>query len=288
MIISASRRTDIPSFYASWMMNRLRAGYCNVPNPFNPKQVSRISLRPEDVDAIVFWTRNARPLMACLEEIDRMGYRYYFLYTIADNGRALDAKSPPVDAAAATFQALSERLGDPRRVIWRYDPIVLSPAAPPEAHLERFGKLAQRLAGYTRRCVVSVVDVYEKAARRLETVGVSRERPPAADLQRLFSGMKAIADAHGLDVVSCAEDLELEAIRPGKCVDDRLLEELFGLDACRKKDGGQRPACGCVQSRDIGMYDTCLFECRYCYATRDFDLARRNHARHDPRSPSLL
>ncbi|MCB0138106.1 MAG: DUF1848 family protein, partial [Caldilineaceae bacterium] len=107
MIISASRRTDIPAFYAPWLMNRLRAGFCTVPNPFNRNQVSRISLLPQDVDVIVFWTRNAQPLLAHLAELDDRGYRYYFQYTILDNPRLVDQKTPPVTQAIATFQALA-------------------------------------------------------------------------------------------------------------------------------------------------------------------------------------
>ena len=144
MIISASRRTDIPAFYAPWFMNRMRAGYCTVPNPFNRSQVSRISLRPEDVDVIVFWTRNPRPLLPALDELDDRGYRYYFQYTLLDNPRTLDPKSPPVDAAIATFQTLAERIG-PARVIWRYDPSVLSSATGADFHLERYARIAAAL-----------------------------------------------------------------------------------------------------------------------------------------------
>ncbi len=106
MIISASRRTDIPAFYAEWMVRRLREGYCTVANPFNRDQVTTISLKPADVDAIVFWTRNPRPLMPYLDELDSRGYRYYFQFTILDYPREIDAKSPPAAAAVATFQEL--------------------------------------------------------------------------------------------------------------------------------------------------------------------------------------
>ncbi|MCX8024216.1 MAG: DUF1848 domain-containing protein, partial [Thermanaerothrix sp.] len=122
MIISASRRTDIPAFYTPWFIHRVRAGYCTVPNPFNHNQVSYVSLKPEDVDIIVFWTRNPAPLIPYLGELDARGLRYYFQYTIMENPRTIDKKSPPLQPAIETFVELSEKIGD-ERVIWRYDPI---------------------------------------------------------------------------------------------------------------------------------------------------------------------
>ena len=125
MIISASRRTDIPAFYAEWFIRRIRAGYCLVPNPFNSQQVQRVSLLPEDVDAIVFWTRNPRPIFSHLAELDERGYRYCFQYTLMDNPAPIDPASPHPPASVATFRDLAHRIS-PQRVIWRYDPILIS------------------------------------------------------------------------------------------------------------------------------------------------------------------
>lgn len=161
MIISASRRTDIPAFYAAWFMNRVRAGYCTVPNPFNRNQISYISLCPQDVDVIVFWTRNPRPLFTALDELDSQGYRYYLQFTVMDNPRIIDPKSPPVAIAIKTFKALAERVGSDR-VIWRYDPIVLSAVTDPAFHLSCYTTIAKQLRGYTTRSVISVMDVYKK------------------------------------------------------------------------------------------------------------------------------
>jgi len=295
MIISASRRTDIPAFYAPWLMNRIRAGYCTVPNPYNRHQVSRISLRPEDVDVIVFWTRNPRPLLPALDELDARGYRTCFQYTLLDNPRALDPKSPPVDAAIATFQALASRVG-PARVIWRYDPIVLSTATPADYHLARFARIAAALHGHTTRAVVSVMDRYRKLEKRLAALaaqGIVLADPPAdetPDFARLMTGLAAIAADHGMEIQSCAEEIDLTrcGIAPGKCIDDGYLARVFGLQLDAKKDPSQRAACGCVASRDIGMYDTCLFGCAYCYATSSFARAGANHAAHDPAGEALV
>ncbi len=295
MIISASRRTDIPAFYAEWFMNRVRAGYCTVPNPFNLSQVKRNSLLPADVDVIVFWTRNPRPMLPFLRELDVRGYRYYFQLTLLDNPRLIDPKTPPAEAALKTFHDLSEQT-DPRRVIWRYDPLVLSQVTPTDFHLQTFERLARSLSGYTQRVVISLVDQYAKARKRLEALQQSGasllplSNLPAEDFACLMRSLAGIASSNGMEIVSCAEEIDLQpyGIRPGKCVDDEYIREVFGLDVTHQKDPGQRKACGCVVSRDIGMYDSCLFGCRYCYATSDFDRAKNNHNAHNPESPSLL
>jgi FMN phosphatase YigB (HAD superfamily) len=295
MIISASRRTDIPAFYAAWFMNRVRAGYCAVPNPFNPRQVSRVSLRPEDVDVIVFWTRNAQPLMASLDELDDRGYRYYFQYTILAYPRLLETKTPPIEAAIETFRRLSERIG-PERVIWRYDPIVFSSFTDAAFHRERFAWLAGQLRGLTRRVVISVVDGYRKVQARLRKLVAQGATIPdqspeqIADFDELMHSLVETAMRCEMEIVSCAEELDLTryGVRPGKCVDDALIARVFNLNLTLKKDAGQRDACGCVTSRDIGMYDSCLFGCQYCYATRNFARSAANYAAHDPASPSLL
>ena len=295
MIISASRRTDIPAFYAMWFMNRVRAGYCTVPNPFNRTQVSRISLLPQDVDVIVFWTRNPRPLLPLLDELDARGYRYYFQYTILDNPRLIDARTPPVDAAIDTFQALAARVGS-ARVIWRYDPIVLSSVTDAAFHQERYAWIAAQLQGFTTRSVISILDLYRKAQRRLRALAAHGVTIPdqtpeqIAGFDAMVRGLVKTAATYGMEIVSCAEEIDLTGygVRPGKCVDDELIERAFGLRLDRRKDPSQRAACGCVLSRDIGMYDSCLFGCQYCYATSSFARAADNHAAHDPLSPSLL
>jgi hypothetical protein len=295
MIISASRRTDIPAFYANWFINRIRAGYCTVPNLFNPQQISSVSLKPEDVDVIVFWTRNPRPLFPHLEELDRRGYRYYFQYTLLDNPRLIDRKSPPLQASLKTFRELAGRVG-PERVIWRYDPIVFSEVTGAQFHQHTYGRIAQALAGYTQRSVISIADIYRKAGKRLRQLAqqgveiTGYDGKPSRRFDELVRSLVRIAGENGMHIVSCAETIDLRpyGVRPGKCVDDEYIQRVFGLQVTSQKDPSQREACGCVVSRDIGMYETCLFGCQYCYATTSFERARINYDRHDPHSPSLL
>lgn len=291
MIVSASRRTDIPALYAEWFMGRVREGFCDVPNPRRPGQISRVSLRPEDVDAVVFWTRDAGPLMGHLDEIDRRGFLYYFQYTILGYPRIIEPGVPPMEEAVETFIRLAGRLG-PERVVWRYDPILLTDLTPEEYHLERIGKIAAALRGRVRRLVVSLYDRYPFAEARLRALGDKgpralrmEEREQLAFLGKVFR----LAAAAGLEIQSCAEDAygREGGMPPGKCVDDRLIESLFGREVTHRKDPHQRPLCGCVVSRDIGAYDTCSLGCVYCYATRDVAAARRFRLRHDPGASSL-
>ena len=150
MILSVSRRSDIPAFYAEWFIRRVRAGYCLVPNPFYPQQVTQISLAPQDVEVIVFWTRNPRPLFPYLAELDERGYRYYFQYTLLNNPRAIDPKVPAMATAIQTFRELAERIG-PQKVIWRYDPIVFTQLTDEAFHRQSYERIAQSLQGQIGR-----------------------------------------------------------------------------------------------------------------------------------------
>ena len=292
MIISASRRTDVPAFYSGWFLKRIEAGYCDVPNPFNPKQVTRVSLKPEDVDVIVFWTRNASPLLPRLKDLDRSGYRTIFLYTLMDNPRPIDPRCPSLEEALATFKALSDRIG-PGRVTWRYDPIIFSNATPPDFHKKRYEEISRRLQGYTNRSIISVVNLYKKVRQRLSDLrmkGIEVTECEEKAFGELMRFLAAVARDRGMTLSSCAQEQDLTGygVFPGKCIDDGQIGEAFGLEVNQGKDPSQRKACRCVVSRDIGMYDTCLYGCAYCYATTSFDKAKENYSRHDPESPALI
>lgn len=295
MIISASRRTDIPAFYSEWFLNRIRAGYCTVPNPFNRNQISWVSLLPNDVDVIVFWTRNPKPLIPFLDELDNLGYRYYFQYTLMSNPRSIDNKTPAFQTAINTFIELSEKIG-PDKIVWRYDPIVFSSITPAEFHQQTFKMIASMLKGFTYRSIISIVDDYKKIKRRMTTLdqkGV--EYHPSFSINKeifnnLIHNITQEAKQNNMELHSCAEEIDLTSlgVLPGKCIDDEYIRETFGIDVTQKKDTSQRKVCGCVVSKDIGAYDTCLFGCQYCYATSSFELAKRQHKEHDPLSPSII
>jgi hypothetical protein len=295
MIISASRRTDIPAFYAKWFINRIRAEYCTVPNPFNRNQVSLVSLKPIDVDVIVFWTRNPRPLFPYLKELDERGYRYYFQFTVMNNPRQIDPKSPTIDAGIDAYKKLAELIG-PQRLIWRYDPIVFSSITGPDFHLRQYERIASALNGCTFRSVISIMDEYPKASKRLRLMSDSGAKliqsnpKESTDIRECIEGIVSIASKNGMEIFSCAEELDLSylGVLPGKCVDNEYIQHTFGITVESKKDPSQRKVCGCVVSKDIGMYDSCLFGCQYCYATKSFEAAEKNHSEHNSDSPSLI
>jgi hypothetical protein len=295
VIISVSRRTDIPAFYARWFIARVRAGYCLVTNPFNAHQVARVSLLPHDVDVFVFWTRNPRPLFPYLDELTQRGYRYYFQVTLMDNPRALDPKTPPLAQALRTFQDLAARIGQ-AKTIWRYDPLVFTNVSDARFHIETFERIAHALRGYTQRVVISLMDDYAASRRRMAALQQHGIVPLGADFYQseafaeCLRALARTARANGMTISSCAEKMDWRpyGIAPGKCIDAEYIQETFGIQVTRVKDPAQRAACGCVVSKDIGAYDTCLFDCQYCYATTSSRRAQARRARHDPNAPMLL
>ena len=242
MIISASRRTDLPAFYTDWLLQRLRAQYCEVANPFNPRQVTRVSLCAEEVEALAFWTRDARPLLPHLPELDACGYRYFFHYTLTGYPRAFEPHTPAPAEAIATMRRLAEAIG-PARVIWRYDPLLFSNLTPPAYHLEQFARLAAALQGATRRVVISLLDQYRGAGTRLaqltaQGVTLLHVAPGLqANSANSCAAVSACAHAYGLDIVSCAEPVDLQpfGIAAGKCLDADYLRAVFGSTSPRRK-----------------------------------------------------
>ena len=275
-------------------MGRIREGYCQVISPFDSRRVTRVGLEPREVAAIVFWTRDPSGLLPGLQELDERGYRYLFLYTLLDYPPPLEPNAPPLRLRLETFKRLSRRLGS-ERVIWRYDPIILSARTDARFHLEAFDRLAAELEGATRRAVVSIFDEYAKIRARLGALeadgfAVFRPQEAAPQFEELMRGLARSAARRGMEIFSCAEDHDLKpyGIEPGSCIDGALLERLFNIRPSGRKDPGQRKHCRCAPSKDIGAYDTCLSGCLYCYATGSPARVRKNIRSLDPSSPSLL
>lgn len=280
MIISASRRTDISAWYPEWFMNRLRAGEVLVPNPYNRKKVNRIVLTPDTVDCIVFWSKNPEPMRPFLREIDEMGYRYYFQMTITDYDQELEPEAPGTADAMATFLLMSEELGK-ERMDWRFDPIILTEKYSKAYHLEKFEMMCEWLHKATTRCIVSFVDAYRGSPyRELEQ----------EEIEGLAEGLGKIAGRYQLPLYSCAEKLDLKryGILHGACIDKEKIHEIIGYKLDVKKDSGQRKECRCADSIDIGVYDTCIGGCRYCYAVHSAESAKKKYQQHDPQSPLLV
>lgn len=293
MIISASRRTDLPALYSEWFIRRVRAGFCVVPNPFNPRQLSTVSLSAEMVDAVVFWSRFPRPLTRRLHELGPLGERSAFLLTLLDYPRWFEPHSPAFGARLDAFLEVSRSIG-PGRVVWRYDPIILSDTTDANWHAQTFERLCRALQGATHRVVVSVMDPYAKARRRLAELTRHGTRidlhPGLEDIRPLLAELSTIAQRHGMSMQSCAQshDYSPQGVQPGACIDAPWLNGLFETTVEQAADKGQRKHCLCAPSRDIGMYDSCIFGCACCYATADFVRARKNRRQHDPDLPTLL
>lgn len=277
MIISASRRTDIPAFYSEWFVRRIRAGCVLVRNPVNGKQISQVSLSPEVVDGMVFWSKNPRPIIKYLPEFRE--YNYYFLITITAYDESIEPGVPPKPQAIDTFKRLSDLIG-PEKVIWRCDPIFFTEKFTYSHHLRFFAETAAALSGRTEKCLISFLDLYKKCERNMR--GIQFRIPAPGEMRKIAGEIAAAGRAHNMKIETCAENLNLRpsGIKPAKCIDAELLSRLAGRTLNLRKDKNQRRECGCAESIDIGAYDTCPHNCCYCYANLNKQLAADNYRRH--------
>lgn len=286
-LISASRRTDLPAFYADWLMQRIRSGSASWVNPFNGA-VSTVSLLPQDVAAIIFWTRNFSPMHRHLDELEDRGYRYLIHFTLTGLPRIYETHVPTMRSAVGQMRALAERIG-PQRVLWRYDPILISRDSDFDFHRSRFEDLSRQLEGATRQCSVSFVQIYGKVRRNFTRRGLPLPDPSDRERRELAAGLAEIGARHGIVVRACCSDELLgNGVEKARCVDrDQVLGVWPGL-SFEAAAAPTREECGCSRSFDIGAYDTCLHGCLYCYATRDRETAQMRHQRHQAACATLL
>ncbi len=286
MIISASRRTDIPTYYSNWFFNRIMNGYVLVRNPIHTHQISKIPLNPDVVDGIVFWTKNPIPMLDRFNVLRE--YMYYFQFTLNSYAQDVETHVPNKQKhIIPAFKKLSDMIG-PDRVIWRYDPIFLNDTYTPEYHIRYFEKIAKELSPYTKKCTISFIDFYRNTSKNVSDLSL-HDFPEEAQ-KDLAKELAAIAHSYGLLIDTCAEGIELQeyGIGHARCIDDRLLSKLLDCPLDIRKDKSQRLACGCVESIDIGAYDTCRNGCKYCYANYSEKTVCSNFARHIPDSPLLF
>lgn len=284
--MSVSRRTDIPAFFAKWFINRIREGYVLVRNPMNYHQLSRIDLSPKTLDCIVFWTKNARPIFPYLSEIGEL-YPFYFQYTLNAYGRDIEQNLPPLTDRMDALQTLSNMIGKDK-VLWRYDPIFLSPDYDLEWHIDNFGKLAKALSPYVGSCIFSFFDAYPKVMKNVRAcnIRVCNEE----EMDYLAKELAIIGRQNNLKLQTCAERVNLEAygIEHGKCINPELISKIIGCNIDAAKDKNQRSECGCVESIDIGQYNTCRHNCQYCYANFNLNSVKTFNRQHKSESPLLI
>jgi len=307
VIVSASRATDLPAFFSDWFINRFRAGYMKWTNPFNANQEQYISFAKTRL--FVFWSKNPKPLMRYLPEIDEAGINYYFQFTINDYEKEnLEPHVPLLQKRIETFKKLSAKLGK-ERVIWRYDPLILSNSLSIDELVDRVASVADQLSGFTEKLVISFADiqVYRKVLNNLSKVIAYKDFTP--EFMREFAGKLAAANRQwGFKIATCAEDIGLNehGIEHNRCVDDELMVRVFNKDTALMnflgyepslfdkaswsyfKDKGQREECGCMVSKDIGMYNTCSHFCAYCYANASKVAVQNNLLKHRPDAESLV
>jgi hypothetical protein len=307
IILSASRSTDLPAFYAPWFAHRLEQGYSVWVNPFNrrPQYVSFARAR-----VIVFWSKNPRPLMEYLDLVDKHIPQYYFQFTVNDYDReGLEPHVPPLEKRVETFKRLAEKLG-PHKVVWRFDPLILTPETPLDVLLHKVRKVGNMLHNHTRRLVFSFADIaeYKKVQNNLNRCGVGWQDFSSETMQTFARELQIMNREWGLELTTCGESIDLSpwGVEHGRCIDDRLMVRLFSGD--RKlmaflgarpallgkmeweymKDKGQRKECGCIVSKDIGMYNTCPHLCRYCYANTSENAVMKNRQGHESTSESIV
>ena len=314
VIISASRATDLPAFHADWFMNRLRKGYLRWTNPFNAAQPQYVSFANTRV--IVFWSKNPQPMLRYLDELTLRGINCYFTYTVNDyEAEGFEPNVPSLTERVRTFAALAEKL-DKRRVIWRFDPLLLTDKLSVGDLLRKIEHVGEMLHRYTEKLVVSFADIaaYVKVQRNLQKAAVHYRPFTEEEMRAVAAGLQALARRWAISVCTCGEEIDLSAydIQHNRCIDDELMIRCFAHDqklmdflgyvppeidlfggtaaAARPnlKDKGQRAACGCIVSKDIGQYNTCMHLCRYCYANASPASVAANRRRFSVRGESIL
>ncbi len=290
MVISASRRTDIPALYPQWFMNRLREGYLLVRNPMNYNQISKIILTPENIDCIVFWTKDARPFIKHLNEINTLGYKYYFQFTLTPYDKTIETGLRDKPHIVETFIELSQKIGK-EKVVLRYDPIILTKDGKysVDYHLQEFNRLCETIYPYTERIVISFVDFYRKITKIIKQLGI--KQASEEEMKVMAKGFSENIKKYGLAIETCAEKTDLSefGIVRTKCIDGELIERNIEKPLKDKnKKGSSRLNCGCMKSIDIGQYDTCIHNCLYCYANISKNKALENFKKHNEFSPILM
>ena len=268
-IISASRRTDIPAFYSEWFIRRLQAGVAYVKNPYGG-QINKVSLKPEGIHSIVFWSKNYSPLISRMDEIEETTKNLFFHFTITGIPEDIEQSTPPVEDTVNDFIYLAKKYS-PVRLVWRFDPVCITDKLPFSFYEEMFSRIAERLEGSCIKCYMSFVQKYKKALVNFEKYSDHILIDTKEELQKDYARrLSRIADRHGIRLYACCNDYLLSgSVHKGSCINSRELSELFNDYSVSSPAAPTRKECACTKSIDIGSYDTCPHGCLYCYANSD-------------------
>ncbi|MEA2061198.1 MAG: DUF1848 domain-containing protein [Thermodesulfobacteriota bacterium] len=305
-IISASRATDLPAFFSDWFIDKIRKGYVKWVNPFNRKKPQYVSF--SNTQVVVFWSKNPRPLIPYLRELDEKKIQYYFQFTLNDYElEGFEPRVPPLEERVETFQMLSELIGKDK-VIWRFDPLLITDRTHPDVLLEKIETTGEKLHGLTKKLVFSFADIsrYKKVQNNLKSQGIHYKEFSVDTMDYVAEKISDLTQSWGLTAATCGESRVLSkyGIIKNKCIDDELIlkithsktrnkefEKFLGFNPQRDifkqggasddtgknlKDKGQRKDCGCIYSKDIGSYNTCSHLCVYCYANNSSRAVQNN------------
>ena len=283
MIINTGCRTDIPAFYAKWLMNRIREGYVLVRNPYNPNQVTKYNLSPEVVDCLAFCTKNPEPMLTYLDELDK--YKQYWFVTITPYGKDIEPNVPDKKKIMESFKKLSNHIGVDA-IGWRYDPIFIGDGFDVNKHVECFEKMAKELKGYTHNCTISFLDLYEKVKRNAPNIN-----PPTKQEQiEIAKAFSKIGKENNMVIHACCEKTYLSqyGLQCNGCMSQEVVEKAINNTLQPPKRKNLRQECNCLMGNDIGAYNTCGHLCKYCYANANKQFVIENMKKHDDNSPFLI
>ncbi len=284
MIINTGGRTDTVQYYSEWLLNRFKEGFVYSRNPFFPEKVTKYELTPDKVDCVIFCSKNYEPILNRLNEITDK-FNTYFYYTITAYDIDIEPRVPTIEKSIETLLKLEE-IVSAKRIAWRYDPVLLIDKYTIDYHLETFENMSKQLSGHIDRCIFSFVEMYKKLKTNMPEITELSN----SEKTELAKGLGEIAEKYNIIIQTCATDIDYTrfGIQPSGCMTLDILGKANNIRFKKLKHNGMRKNCKCIETRDIGAYDTCPNGCKYCYANSTPQKAIENYKKHNPNSPILF
>ena len=284
MIINTGSRTDTVQYYTEWLLKRFEEGFVYSRNPMFTDKVTRYELNPAVVDCVIFCSKNYEPILPYIARITKK-FNTYFYYTITAYDRDIEPNVPNIDKSIETLIKLSDIVGR-QRIAWRYDPILLTDKYTKVRHYRTFNYMAERISPYIDRCIFSFVEMYKKLEKNMLEI---RLLTPKNKIE-IVKNLGAISKRYNMLIQTCAsdEDYEQFGVLNSGCLTAEILERANGITFKSMRHSGNRKNCKCIESRNIGDYDTCPNGCKYCYANQNPEIARANYEKHNPDLPFIL
>ena len=281
MILMVSGRTDIVAFYSKWFLNRYKEGFLDVRNPFNQNLVSRINF--EDVDLIMFCTKNPIPIIKHLKKIQKP---ILFHVTLTPYKKDIEPNIPPKGLIINSIKEISKILGKDFVTV-RYDPILINDKYTVEYHKKAFDKMCNLLDGYVNKIIVSFIDDYKNVRKNINTLRYQYFNKEI--YKEIGLSFSKSAKKHNMTVQTCFEKRRLTeyGFIEGDCLSKEAAYILTGKKY-KEQTARKEKMCHCVQMVDIGVYNSCKHFCKYCYANFDENKVNENYKNHDPNSSLLI